>query len=198
MFNKKAEAGIGTLILFIALILVAAVAAGVLIQTSGSLQSRALSTGSKAETQVSTQVVFNVVWGQDGSNGNVEELYAELKLAPGSDGIKLNDTLVEIILSNQSQNLANYGTVTTCDTTTVQTTVNDNTKFATQYVLQGPSYKADYLQSGDTVLICFETPRLLTENEDISLIIIPKTGGLTQVAGSTPDVMTTFKVDFFP
>ncbi|HLP79289.1 MAG TPA: archaellin/type IV pilin N-terminal domain-containing protein [Acidobacteriota bacterium] len=196
---KKAEAGIGTLILFIALILVAAVAAGVLIQTSSSLQSKALATGSKAQTQVSTQIQFNSVWGEDGSDGSIEVIYAELKLAPGSDPVKLNDTLIEFVLNDAASNLANNGTHGQCSAATVGALTDpSNLTFATEYVVQGNYYRADYFQSGDVILICFASPRVMNEDEEFRMMIIPKTGGLSQIEGSTPDVMATYKIDLFP
>ena len=57
--KQKGISGIGTLIIFIALILVAAVAAIVLLQTSESLQSRAVATGKESEQQVSTKLQPN-------------------------------------------------------------------------------------------------------------------------------------------
>ena len=54
--SKKGAQGIGTLIIFIAMILVAAVAAGVLIQTASSLQSKSLDVGRQSQEKVTTDI----------------------------------------------------------------------------------------------------------------------------------------------
>jgi archaellin len=92
--NKKAEMGIGTLIIFISLLLVAAIAAGVLIQTAGSLQEKALSTGDQAKGQIATNAKVIEVSASDGRAGSVKYFTSIVKLASGSDPIKLSQVLL--------------------------------------------------------------------------------------------------------
>jgi flagellin-like protein len=196
--NKRAEAGIGTLILFIAMILVAAVAAGVLIQTASSLQSKALSTGNKAKTQVSTAVIINSLYATNGStNQNVEYFFAEMKLAPGSDPIKLSDALAELILKNGSQSMSYNGSTPTTCTNTIAAALA-TTKFGVQYVIQGANYRAGYLQQGDVILTCFRSSRSVNEDEEFTLTFTPKTGSISQIKATTPEVMTVEKAYLFP
>ena len=54
--NHNAEMGMGTLIIFIAMILVAAIAASFLISTTGSLKNKALSTGKATTQEVGTSL----------------------------------------------------------------------------------------------------------------------------------------------
>ena len=94
ILNSRAEMGIGTLIIFIALLLVAAVAAGVLIQSAGSLQEKALSTGDQAKGQIATNVKVVEVSATDGQDTTLEEFEQIIKLSPGSGDIKLSQVLL--------------------------------------------------------------------------------------------------------
>jgi flagellin-like protein len=196
MVSKKGEAGIGTLILFIALILVAAVAAGVLIQTSNTLQSKALSTGSKAKTQVSTAAQFTTVFAEDaGSDSDLDYFFAEIKLAPGSDPIKLDDTLVEFILKDNSSDLS-YNSETTCNTAGASGA--GTSAFNVEYLINASQHRAGYIQTGDVIKLCFQGIREVDEDEDVKISFIPKTGSIAQITMSTPETITSSKVYLFP
>lgn len=115
MDNKKAEMGVGTLIIFIAMLLVAAVAAGVLIQTAGSLQEKSLSTGQQARAQISTNARVIEVSGTDGRNGNLTDFQEIIKLSPGSDAIKLNQIIFTFNTKDKTSTLKYRGTGGICE-----------------------------------------------------------------------------------
>jgi archaellin len=94
--SKKADMAVGTLIIFIAMVLVAAIAAGVVIQTATALQNKALLTGERAKAQVGTGIQPILVYGEDGNDKDLESFFIKMKLSPGSDALKFEDMLLEV------------------------------------------------------------------------------------------------------
>jgi len=115
MNNKKAEMGVGTLIVFIAMLLVAAVAAGVLIQTAGSLQEKSLSTGQQARAQISTNARVIEVSATDGRNGNLSDFQEIMKLSPGSDPIKIDQIIFTFNTKDSTSTLKYKGLDAICE-----------------------------------------------------------------------------------
>ncbi len=90
--DELAAIGIGAMIVFIALILVAAVAAAVIIQTAEKLQQNAQASGDDTQEQMSTKVtLINVVIETVDAGTPNFELFATLELAPGSEPTQSDD-----------------------------------------------------------------------------------------------------------
>jgi flagellin FlaB len=196
--ERKAEMGIGTLIIFIAMILVAAIAAGVLIQTATSLQNKALLTGERSKSQVSTSITPMLVYAEDGETGHdVDQFFLKVKLAPGSDPIRLADMLMEISLNDRANDLT-FLNGTSCSTTTRGVNESNATYFFAEYLISGASQAVGYLQRGDVVKLCFEASRQVVEDETISIVLIPKIGSPTVVETAMPDIITDQRVTIFP
>lgn len=91
-FNKRGVMGIETLIIFIAMILVAGVAAFVLIRTSGLLQQRSLAVSNEAIERVSTGFEFvQIVGNTDPETETLTEFEILARLAAGSADVQLNN-----------------------------------------------------------------------------------------------------------
>lgn len=200
--NKKAEMGVGTLIVFIAMLLVAAVAAGVLIQTVGSLQEKSLATGQQARTQISTNAQVIEVSATDGSSGNLTDFEQLMKLSPGSDSIKLDQVIFTFNTQNTSSTLKYNADATGCieDEATGYST-NQTTGegyFAVVYEQEGSNHVGGNLQRGDVIRICYKAVGEIGEDETVRLNFIPRIGTPTLTEFVTPDVITSERVYLYP
>ena len=172
--NDRGQVGIGTLIIFIAMVLVAAVAAGVLINTSGQLQARATDTGNDAQAQVSNQIdVVNSVGTveEDGTSGvyYVTEVALTVKKSPGSGPLDLTKSTVIYTSSDQSF------------TMTATTTPNHG---GSATVLESASQRGTYTIDVDAI-----EGEGLGEGESATLKIVDQSGATTTYVINAPDTL---------
>ena len=110
-FLKKdaGSIGIGAMIVFIAMVLVAGIAASVLIQTSTTLESQAMATGRETTKEVSSGIAVYDIFGYAATGSDISKLVVMVRPRAGSDGIDLAETYLE--LSNSTiKVIMNYTT----------------------------------------------------------------------------------------
>jgi len=199
--NDRGQVGIGTLIVFIAMVLVAAIAAGVLINTAGLLQSQAEATGEESSEQVVDRVQVSSVSGtalvEDTdttweNDGNISIIEASVLRSPGADDINLGNAIVEVFANGQS------------DTLTANETVNESDdelgdEILPEDVLEG-EFRIQNIQnaddgvlsdSSDRARLIFALERLgddakLRPGDSVSITITTSSGGTAFVEKRAP------------
>lgn len=164
--NNSGDVGIGTLIIFIAMVLVAAVAAAVLIQTSGVLQQKAQQTGKEATSEVSSNLKIVSV---DGANvsGAIGLLNITIGLSAGGSNIDINKTTVKYIDKDGNIKLAHSGSAS----------ATAGTAFGYTEIRSITGGSDNVLQAGDLGIIKLDlTNNTLAVREKATIQIVPETG----------------------
>ncbi|MDA8143789.1 MAG: flagellin [Thermoplasmatales archaeon] len=213
---NKAETGIGTLIVFIAMVLVAAVAATVLIHTAGNLQQKAQSTGSQTTQQVSTGLSVQSIYGLDNNKtvpeaGNITWMAIYITPNAGSAGINLANATVSLTYkgidaslkykgSTAFNNVASTGTNNVFNSSYF-TSINKTNGGATHFailVLSDPSASltANYpvITAGDQVAILVNVTAVfgggILQGTSVSGSIVPQIGAPGVVEFTAPNAYT--------
>ncbi len=110
MLRKKdvGSIGIGAMIVFIAMVLVAGIAASVLIQTSTKLESQAMKSGQETIAEVSTGLAVFDIEGKTGTS-DLRDLAITVRARAGASDVDLNETTVLITDGTTKALLTYYG-----------------------------------------------------------------------------------------
>ena len=180
--DNAAQVGIGTMIVFIATVLVAAIAAGVLISTSSDLQERSSRTGQDATEQVSSNLrVESVIGKRDAASGGLDDLEIYVSLAPGAAEVDLSQVKIQI---------SNATGLTTYSYSATATSATENTATALRDADSSFSAANPVMTPGDLVRIDVALDTAGTEfqpRDDIRVVMIPEVGNSVSTGFNTPN-----------
>lgn len=94
--NRAASIGIGAMILFIAMVLIAGIAATVIIQTSSTLEQQAMTTGSETTSEVSAGLAICAIEGYAATNADISKLAILVRPRAGTESIDISGAFIEI------------------------------------------------------------------------------------------------------
>jgi flagellin FlaB len=214
--RDRGQVGIGTLIVFIAMVLVAAIAAGVLINTAGFLQSQSEQTGQQSSAQVSDRLQVVSTVGENISNLDGDDETRQIGVvnmtvskAPGANDIDLETLTLQFVSDEKIVNLvANESEVvqsqndlannTRNDVFHIDTVQDDDDSIDNSSVVNDPADRAQIILSlSDNSSLSgnyngFNATAVgpLNESASATIQLTTQAGGETTVTITVPDSLT--------
>ena len=196
--DEQASGGTGTMILFIAMVLVAGTAASVLIQVANDLQQQAQDTANQALIGVSNGLEVIAVSGDRNLDGyesasaseTIQVVTVTIRPQPGSKAIDLDHLIISITDGEKSSELVlnpsgTNGSHATA-TTFVYTTLRDS---------DATLSNGNVLNQGDLIKVFISsdsqaTNMNLNPNNQVTFKLIPQAGIVPQERFTTPPAYT--------
>jgi flagellin FlaB len=187
--------GIGAMIVFIAMVLVAGIAASVLVQTSTRLEMQGLKTGQETVAEVASGLKVLAVEGFN-TSGSITKMAIEISSKAGSPDIDLEQAIIEISDSSNKYVLT-YGSSLT-NITTINGDLFTNGQFGTAStfgitVLQDADDScietSPVLNFGDHVVLGIDTDAVfggLSPRTDVEGLVVSEEGAPGIIGFTTP------------
>jgi flagellin FlaB len=173
--DRRADIGIGTMIVFIAMVLVAAVAAAVLISTANQVREQATSTGDQAINNVAAGLMKVGVTGKADADGSeLGTVNVKLKLASGSPDILIANVVVNTIEAGVAQS-------DQAVTWSFLLNIPDDTQTTS-------------IGQGDLVMLAITPDTALTPLTTMEISIIPAFGQPTYITFMVPETLIANQV----
>jgi len=200
--------GIGTLIVFIAMILIAGIAASVLIQTMSNIQNQAMQTGKETIRDISTGIEVRQVSGYV-VNSKIDQLAIYVSPLVASEGIDLSHTIITISDGNK-QVLLSYDSDMFSDGLTdglFQTINSSNLTSSTYGVIvirdtdNSCSPDTPVIDQNDIVVLLVNTTKCfsgISPRTEISGNVIPEYGVSGIISFTTPPILIDKIVELQP
>lgn len=208
--NDVGSVGVGALIIFIAMVLVAGIAASVLVQVANTLQMQALYTGYETIDEVATGIgVVDIEGHVNNSDDGIDRITLSVRGRAGSADIDLSETVVEIA-NNETKMILRWDNNSIAltpnssgifNTTTGAGAFADNAsvwpsspnKFGV-LVIEDADFSCrlttPIINKGDLVMLCINTsqafPPGLPPRMDIWGAVIPEVGSWGIISFRTP------------
>lgn len=200
--RSRAQVGIGTLIVFIAMVLVAAIAAGVLINTAGFLQSKSEQTGQESSEGVTNRLDIAPKSGQVGTVGGEEVVgvvNVTVQANPGASNIDLQNVTIQFIGAGGAERITHYE-VGAGDADFTVTALKDNDGSSPvlnddddRFILTFDTGASPYdvvVGSGPDSTDLRNTENPIGEGETVSVRLTSKSGATTTTTISIPETLS--------
>ena len=219
--HKEASIGIGAMIVFIAMVLVAGIAASVLIETSATLESQSMSSGRETTSEVSVGLTVSAIEGYAASSSaDISKLAILVRPRAGTDHVDLSSSFLELSDSSKKV-ILNYTTSFYSKPAAGQQNIfgvnvfpDDNYAYGDASNLDGTRFGIlvlnDYddsitapnpvMNRGDKVYICINTTGVfndISERTKIVGMIVPEEGASANIEFTTPGTYADSVMELF-